>query len=1162
MDSDYDDEYTYGGIGMKHHSHQQNQDDDDNNNDHLASDSDDDINFLPSKKQRKNNDENIYGVFANDSDDDDDEMNERRKRGRGSAGAGAGAWQRGRMGGGGSSSSSRRDKKNQGLESMFVSSQKLEQKEEGKEELNEVDRDNNDDAIMKDTTTTTENDKNKINDDTTAEDDEDEKEMEEERQKQKQAMEEANAKFFSILERGRKSKSKQTRSATKKKSTSASTLRSQPFFASTTKNLNTNKHSVENNKDDEKEEYYDEPQPQPGLGLGFSRYSKEESTTPLAPTTTNTNTASSSTIDTTTPSLSSFFSNSNQLQNFIGKSNKKNSTTTSSSSSSSFIKRDPSIGKWEKHTKGIGMKLLAKMGYKGSGGLGATKNLPPMKQKTTNDNSNKKEEVVHLQQDRKGISRPVEVVVRPTNLGLGFGSFKEATKLKANQQIEAEIKGIDWERTQKEKKKKQEEEELKRLEKEFGVGGVSGGSLIPSTDTLLSSGNWRKGSSGGGKKRKRKEAVKRKVISYQDIIQGKQDGSEKKDVILDMRGPSVTNINPSSLSERRQNDDDNNTGEPKIQLGEELLHNITFLINTYENKLHSTSHFVRSSRNKANSLKSDVESLKQKRKDVQSRKKKLETVLRTIEKIESLQAQSVIDLSQFETLMQNLNDNFTLEEKMSLQYYTVLVPSLMSPVIEYLLRDWTPSSIQTKKRFVEIIKLCSVCSPDIDNISLAVMQRSVFHNHLIPRVKKALQSSKWNPMENTEYGLKLYETLLDVAKSFEIASQERKDTTLTNKNTVLLSELEEEDNERNLSTVIQDSLMFDVIFPKIHHALGQWKPKASNIGDSIEVLHPLNEWILPWLPHLDYKSMLVTLLPDVKRKMKQTLQYMSKACSISNNAKFFDWALDFLKKWNKLLDQRTMQSITNDSLTQRLARFLSNVVIELSSKSSSDALDMVQTLFHDKLLGEMECLSLVEGELLPRLANWMYQTLSSKDPKMSEVAKVYVFWKKNLFTAQNVTTVQLSSLGQILSNDSNVCRILYGCLLMIKAANEGDQDTLDDLEPPSALEVNYKMVQARRAKEVRLREEEEKLRGRVDKANQIRKAQMPFYDKGGPTFKEVVEDFARHNDMMFHPKQGPNSMKDGKRIYILGTSQIYIDTNVVFRLDGESWKPVALEELV
>ena len=46
-------------------------------------------------------------------------------------------------------------------------------------------------------------------------------------------------------------------------------------------------------------------------------------------------------------------------------------------------------------------------------------------------------------QIKKGISRPVEVVVRPNGLGLGFGNFKEQSQLKVNRQIEAEVRGIE-----------------------------------------------------------------------------------------------------------------------------------------------------------------------------------------------------------------------------------------------------------------------------------------------------------------------------------------------------------------------------------------------------------------------------------------------------------------------------------------------------------------------------------------------------------------------------------------------------------------------------------------------------------------------------------------------------------------------------------------------
>ena len=347
----------------------------------------------------------------------------------------------------------------------------------------------------------------------------------------------------------------------------------------------------------------------------------------------------------------------------------------------------PGIGKWEKHTKGIGMKLLSKMGFKSGEGLGA---------------------------ERKGISRVVEVKVRPTNLGLGFGDFQEATQLKENKELESELHG-----------------------KEFKEEETDKPSSISIAEELLEEKNWQKRKPTRTKKWKRQEKKKLIKASYE------LPSGNGEQIIIDMRGPhEQLNITSKAL------------------LGEELLHNISLIVSSAEAKLYSSSHLLSSTTSKMSTIETDIGEIKSRLNMLDQREKRLQKILGALENIElSISnfiqgGKQVKDSDCTEVLMifANLRSKFG-EEYESLNLPDV-APALLGPFMDKSLSSWKP--LEHPERLVSMLDSWRPIFIDGHGLS------SVFRKFLLPRIRRAILLD-WKVSSPTK-GVVLYRTM-DVALS-------------------------------------------------------------------------------------------------------------------------------------------------------------------------------------------------------------------------------------------------------------------------------------------------------------------------------------------------------------------------------------------------------------
>jgi hypothetical protein len=406
-----------------------------------------------------------------------------------------------------------------------------------------------------------------------------------------------------------------------------------------------------------------------------------------------------------------------------------------------------------------------------------------------------------------------------------------------------------------------------------------------------------------------------------------------------------------------------------------------------------------------------------------------------------------------------------------------------------------------------------------DNLTeLAELRKRLLADFLLPRITQSFDSSRWNPVHDTEVALQLYESIkkiidTEVESSLSSKKTAEHDAAVDNLQSVFPTTMpssvpfETEDSmSHQLSNLVKTEMVHKIVYQRLTIALSQWEPRLTKGNreendQRREVADRPDLWILPWIPHLtDRQALLTQLVSDCKRKVKGALSFLQKTFLSSskkkkqeetnNDKEFLNACIRLLRPWRGIFKKESIHSMVANSVTARLARYLSSKV-SMSSVLGLDGqifqwadLDILYRMHNLRLVSDSEFLSIVEGEILTSWAAAIHQWLSEKRQKdfLDEAAHTYMAWKCHILQASPVETSNngsnhnnssidgagssfYASSNLLLQQDTRICACFYAVLLMIQAAFSSNVDVLDDLCPPN--KSNYRVVLARRQTEVK-----------------------------------------------------------------------------------------------
>jgi tuftelin-interacting protein 11 len=268
---------------------------------------------------------------------------------------------------------------------------------------------------------------------------------------------------------------------------------------------------------------------------------------------------------------------------------------------------------------------------------------------------------------------------------------------------------------------------------------------------------------------------------------------------------------------------------------------------------------------------------------------------------------------------------------------------------------------------------------------------------------------------------------------------------------------------------------------------------------------PIHAWIHPWLPYL--RAKMDSLYPVIRTKLASALQNWHPRDAS---------AYAIINPWKDVFDATGMEGLLVRSIVPKLTALMHSFVINPSQQDIRP---------FDWLLGWLELVpmhhivGILEAEFFPKWQQVLYTWLVNY-PQYEEVSRWYSGWKQKFPT-------------NLFNNERIRSQFTYALNIIDAAISGRSIPTPQMYVPPPATSVM---------------------------------APPPTQPPPPPprtiddmSFKEVVERFAEENGFFLQPTK---KYYEGKIIYNFGKIPIYFEHQLIYKLRGNDWVPISLNELL